>query len=57
MMSYRNKHLPKVIVYERNDDCKLCGDELNPHTEYYYRHLRVCLRCHEELKKDARKQT
>lgn len=43
------KHLPKVVVYERNPDCELCSREINPGTENYYRGLKVCPRCHTEL--------
>lgn len=41
--------LPQTIVYERNKDCELCGQEMNE-TEYnLYRGLEICPRCHEEL--------
>lgn len=41
--------LPKVIVYDRQDDCKLCGKEMNPGKENYYRGLEICPRCQEEM--------
>ncbi len=40
---------PRVIVYERNSDCKLCGKEMNPGTEQYFRGREICPRCYEEL--------
>lgn len=41
--------MPKVVVYERNDDCQLCGEEMNPGTENYYRGLEICPRCQDDL--------
>lgn len=41
--------LPKVIVYQRNPECEMCGSEMNPGHEYYYRGCEICPRCHEEL--------
>lgn len=42
--------LPQIIVYERNQDCELCGNEMNEIQYNLYRGLEICPRCHEELK-------
>lgn len=43
--------LPQTIVYERNKDCELCGQEMNANEYNLYRGLEICSRCHEELKR------
>lgn len=42
--------LPQTIVYERNQDCELCGLEMNENQFNLYRGLEICSRCKEELK-------
>lgn len=43
-----------VEVYERCPDCEICGNEINPGREEYYRGKRVCSRCKKELDGDSR---
>lgn len=42
-------YVAKIVVIERNKECELCDTEINPSTENYYRGLRICPRCQEEL--------
>jgi recombinational DNA repair protein (RecF pathway) len=48
--------IPRVIVYERNEDCKLCGEEMNPGHENYYRGRKICPRCQEGLEQNEYKE-
>lgn len=43
--------LPQTIVYERNKDCELCGEEMNRNQFNLYRGLEICSRCNKELKR------
>lgn len=45
--------IPQILIYERNKDCKLCGEEMNPNEFNMYRGLEICSRCNEELKKKS----
>lgn len=45
-----------VIVYEFTE-CELCGREMNPDREHYYKGLRICISCEMELSKIGRKNT
>ena len=43
--------LPQAIVYERNKDCEICGQEMNGTEFNLYRGREICSRCQEELKR------
>ena len=38
----------KVVIYTRVE-CEVCGREMNPQYEEYWRGRRICVRCKEEL--------
>ena len=40
----------QVMIYTRTE-CEICGQEMNPTYEEYWRGRRICVRCKEELEK------